>query len=172
MDCLRSFIQHTNLQTNLISLNALSQFWGVVGNYHCSSIASFTSIGGPVIFEPKGFKNIDVYGIKVLGQIQCDPASATLQGQIIDFGFNVNLVGTYPLIGANISNNILSISQSPNTISVSKYQPDIYFESPIKSVSNISIQNLFIAANNCVSNTNLSLYGSISLIVYYKFEGE
>jgi hypothetical protein len=172
MDCLRSFIQTTNLSTTLQSLNAVSQFWGSAPNYHCSSIASFTNVGGPVIFEPQGFKNIDVYGLKILGQIQCNWASATLQGQILDFGFNINLVGTYPLIGANVSNNILPIVQNPTTISLTKYQPDIFFKSPIKSIDNISVQNLLIAANNCVSNTNLSLAGSISMIVYYKFEGE
>jgi hypothetical protein len=172
MECLRSFTQSIIISNTLTSLNAVKSFWTIGLNNHCSAIATFAAGAGPAVFKPEGFKNIDVYGISITGEIISDPANTT-QGGIIDtWGVLLNTVGNYSEISGTFSNQALTVSESPVTISLSRYANYIEFRSPIKSIKNISFNNIYVQASACQTTTNLALSGQLQLNVFYKFEGE
>jgi len=172
MGCLRTFTQSIIIQNTLTSLNAVKSFWTIGANNHCSAIATFAAGAGPAVFQPQGFKNIDIYGISITGEIISDPSNIT-QGGIIDtWGVLLNTVGNYAEISGTFSNQALTVSENPVTISLSRYANYIEFSSPIKSVQNISFNNIYVQASSCQTNTNLALSGQLQLNVFYKFEGE
>ena len=172
MDCLRSFTQSINISSTLTALTATKTFWTVGLNNHCSAIATFAAGAGPAVFKPEGFKNIDVYGISITGEIISDPSSTTLGGIIDTWGVLLNTNGFYSEISGTFSNQALTVTENPLTISLSRYANYIEFQSPIKALQNISFNNLYIQASSCQTTTNLSIFGQLQLNVYYKFEGE
>lgn len=172
MDCLRSFTQQISVQSSLVGLNSTQSFWTSGPNIHCSAIATFAAGVGPAVFLPQGFKNIDVYAIKMTGTIISDPNNLTDGGIVSDWGVILNTGGTYSQLGGVYSNQAITVNQSPQTISLSKYAGYLEFPSPIKSISNISINNLYIQANYCQVNTDLAILGELQFTTFYKFEGE
>jgi len=172
MECLRTFTQTINIQNTLTSLNSVQSFWTSGLNIHCSAVATFAAGVGAATFLPQGFKNIDVYALSVTGEIISDPANTT-QGGIIDtWGVILNTVGTYAQISGVYSNQAIAPNQNPATISLSRFGNYVEFSSPIKSLSNICINNIYIQASNCQVNTNLALFGQLQFTTYYRFEGE
>jgi hypothetical protein len=173
MDCLRSFTQNVDLGgLSLLSLNPTISAWGSAGAYHISAIGTFSAGFGVCSFLPQGFKNIDVYGIKVTGLIISDPANLTDGAIIQNWGLAINLTGTYAQLSGVYGNQSQTINQNPQSIFLDRYSPEITFPSPIKSLNNVSIQNIFIQANAGQINTDIALTGGIQLTTYYKFEGE
>jgi len=172
MDCLRSFTQSISIQNTLTALNSTQSFWTSGLNIHCSAVASFAAGVGPAIFLPQGFKNIDVYAVSVTGEIISDPSVIT-QGGIIDtWGVILNTNGNYGQLSGQNSNQAITPNQNPTTISLSRFGNYIEFPTPIKSLTNISINNLYVQASNCQVNTNLALFGQLQFTTYYRFEGE
>lgn len=172
MECLRSFTQKISITSSLVGLNATQSFWTSGLNIHCSAIATFAAGVGPAVFLPQGFKNIDVYGIKVTGNIISDPSNLTDGGIVNDWGVILNTDGFYSEISGVYSNQALTVTQNPATISLSRYQSYLEFPSPIKALTNISINNLYLQANFCQVNTDLAILGELQFTTYYKFEGE
>ena len=172
MECTRTFTQSINISSTLIALTATKTFWTVGLNNHVSAIATFAAGSGAAVFKPEGFKNIDVYGISITGEIISDPSSTTLGGIIDTWGVLLNTDGNFAEISGTFSNQALSVTQNPVTISLSRYANYIEFSSPIKALTNISFNNIYIQASSCQTNTNLAIFGQLQLNVFYKFEGE
>lgn len=172
MDCLRSFTQSINIQNTLTGLNSVFSFWTVGLNINCSAVATFASSAGPAVFLPQGFKNINIYALRLNGEIISDPISLTQKAKIDTWGVILNTVGSYSVLSGVDSNQIISPVQNPIIFSLSKFANYVDFPSPIQSVSNISINNIYIQASECQVNTNISLLGQLQLTVYYQFEGE
>lgn len=172
MECLRSFTQSITIQNTLTGLNSVVSFWTAGLNINCSAVATFAAGAGPAVFLPRGFKNIDIYGISVTGEIISDPNSATLKAQIDNWGVILNTVGAYSQLSGVNSNQVITPSQNPATISLSKFANYVDFPSPLKSVTNISLNNLYLQASECQVNTNIALFGQLQLTTYYRFEGE
>lgn len=172
MECLRSFSQSVSINNTLTSLNSVSSFWTAGLNINCTAIISFAAGVGPAVFQPQGFKNIDVFGIRVNGEIQSSPSSATQKAQIDSWSIILNAVGTYPLLSGNFSNQAITPTQAPTTISLNRFANFVEFSSPIKSVSNICVNNIYIQASECQVNTDIDLTGQLLFTVYYRFEGE
>jgi hypothetical protein len=172
MDCLRSFSQSIVIQNTLTSLNANKSFWTVGSNIHCSAIATFAAGAGPTVFKPQGFKNIDIYAIGIQGEIISDPTNLTQGGIINTWGVLLNTVGNYSEISGVFSNQGLTVNENPITLSLSRYTNYVAFSSPIKSIENISFNNIYIQASACQSAIDLKIFGQLQLTVYYKFEGE
>jgi hypothetical protein len=173
MDCLRSFTQNIDLSgLTLLSLNPVISSWGSAGNYHFSAICTFSAGAGVCSFTPQGFKNIDVFGIKLTGLVISDPNNLTLGAIISNWGVNVNLTGTYAQLSGVYANQSRPVVQNPANIFLDRYSPEITFSSPIKSLTNVCIQNLYLQANNGELATDIALTGGVQLTTYYKFEGE
>lgn len=148
-------------------------FWSVGLYNYCNAAIDVDLAPNPAIFRPTGFKNIDVYGIKLAGNFTADPNNATLNAIITNWGARVTTTGAYSQIGGVFPNTLnLPVSQSPVTIGLNNFNPFVEYPSPIKSVTNIIIDTIFFSAENCQSPINIALLSDVQLIVYYKFEGE
>jgi hypothetical protein len=180
MDCLRNFTFQTNWN-QLISnpLNASTyQFWTSGVQQKLSCVTNYYS--GPntnISFLPQGFKNIDVYGIKINGYVISNPAVGGFGGIVTNWALTLNLLGQNPTLNGVISQDVAptpTIAQNQNwtTFSLSERSPEIQFFSPIKSVSNVIPKQLIFQAEQCQTATDFNLFAQINVTIYYKFEGE
>jgi hypothetical protein len=60
----------------------------------------------------------------------------------------------------------------PIHIGLNNHNPLVEFASPIKSVTNISINRLLFSAHSLETATDFSFFSNFALVVTYKFEGE
>jgi hypothetical protein len=123
-------------------------------------------------FNIEGYKNIDFYGVKMIGNCYPTRPTASNQGIVSDWGIDLQLTGNASLIGGNFGTNDFGFTQGSNRISLSKFQYDYNLESPIKSVTEIKIINLNASGIQAESSLSIDLTYDVSLIIYYKFEGE
>jgi hypothetical protein len=180
MSCYRSFILDYDINGSLTTIA------GATNNFYLSNSnpCVATIIRGPVSpspglvvqFLPQGFKNIDVYSIKLIGTIQSNPSS-TNNGVVDNWGVEVNAVGTYGEIGGIYSGPFggptnFAPTLQPIHIGLNNHNPLVEFASPIKSVTNISINRLLFSAHSLQTATDFSFLSNFALVVTYKFEGE
>ena len=174
MECLRSFV----LDFKVIGLlstfpGGAKRFFTIGLNNYCVAAIDVDLAPNPAIFSPQGFKNIDVYGIKLAGNFTTDPNNLLYNGMIYNWGARITTTGTYGQISAAIPNTLnFTLNESPGTIGLNNYNPEVQYPSPIKSVSNIIIDTILFSAEHCQSAVDLALLCDVQLIVYYKFEGE
>ena len=172
MDCLRTFtlniFQNLTIDTpKFITWNAGNNVhpWVIqVGEQGPSSVIS--------IFNVVGFKNIDFYGVTMVGNCYATIPTASRQGLVQDWGIDLNLTGSPSLIGGNFGTNGFGFYQGGNRISLTKYTNNYQLESPVKSVTEIDIINLNASGIQAESNTGIELTYDVSLVVFYKYEGE
>lgn len=169
MDCLRSFT--LNINQNFIFNNTLFTEWNVLG-----TVLPWTMFDGSLtrnsVFNVTGFKNIDLYGICLVGNVYPLLAPAQRQALVQDWGVELGFTGTTPLIGGSFANNTFLATQGGNSVFLSKYQNEYKLASPIKSVTDITISSLTASGIQNESGVSVDLAFEIALIVYYKFEGE
>ena len=174
MECIRSFVQDFKVIGLLSSFpGGARRFYTIGVNNYCVAAIDVDLAPNPAVFTPQGFKNIDVYGIKLAGNFTTDPNNLLYNGMIYNWGARVTTVGTYGQISASIPNTLnLPLSESPSIIGLNNLNSEVEYPSPIKSVSNIIIDTILFSAEHCQSAVDLALLCDIQLIVYYKFEGE
>jgi len=90
-------------------------------------------------FKVEGFKNINLYGVKMMGNIQSPIIG--YHGIVDDFGFNLAITGTTPKISGTFTTNGYNVSTSSSNIQIGKYDNEIIFSEPIQSCTQISINN-------------------------------
>lgn len=171
MDCLRSFSFRVNTNTNLSGGN-VKQWTTSAGNHYFSVNAGTAST-----YNIQGFKNIEVYGIDVLGTIQT-LVGATNGGVIInDWSIDVLISGQQPLVGGTVttSPNYYSIdatSPSNRIFSLSKFNNSLKLASPITSVQFIQLGSTYATGFGYQTLNDINLHWNLDFVVYYKFEGE
>jgi len=174
MDCLRSFT--LNLNQNFSFTNPQYLAWNTsgTGTNLPWTVESGLSNSPPVSsnFNIQGFKNVDLYGITLIGNCYPTNATASKQGLVNDWGINLNLTGNPPLIGGTIGTNDFGFYQGGTDISLTKYQNVYSLSDPVKSVTQIQISFLRASGFQFEDSTAIDLTYDLSLIVYYKFEGE
>ena len=169
MDCLRQFQIYIS-QSRTLTVGA-SQF-----DYFPTSFNQITpwaaQLNGQFFnYAILGFKNIDLYGVKMLGYVQ-SPIGGTSAGIVNDYSFQVGLAGQTPQISGAITTNDYSGVINNNTIQLSKYQNEIIFAEPIKSTSSLNIGTFKAQGIGAESSTEIILQLEIQMYFYYKFEGE
>jgi len=174
MECLRSFVQDYKIIGLLSSFpGGARRFYTIGLNTYCVAAIDIDLAPNPAVFTPQGFKNIDVYGIKLAGNFTSDPNNLTLNGMIYNWGARITTVGSYGQISASIPNTLnFAINENPQIIGLNNLNPEVEYPSPIKSVSNVIIDTIVFSAEHCQSAVDLALICDVQLIVYYKFEGE
>jgi hypothetical protein len=177
MSCFRSFILDYDINGSLSTLS------GATNNFYLSNSnpCVATNIRMPVSpspmnvveFIPQGFKNIDVYSIKLIGHIASNPSNVN-NGVVDNWGVEINAVGTYGEINgvAGVQAANYSPILQPIHLGLNNHNPLVEFASPIKSVSNISLQRVLFNAVNLQTATDFSFVSNIGLVITYKFEGE
>lgn len=166
MDCLRSFYIGLSQNRNY----TIGQFrqWGVAGNYHW-----IIAQQGNSSFNIAGFKNVDLYGIEMLGNIQTTytPSSA---GIVSDYSFQVGITGQNQLISGDVqlSPNFWNISSNIQQFDLGKYSNKIFFDSPFSGCTKISFTEIKIQGQNGETLNLLNLDLRLQFKFLYKYEGE
>jgi len=169
MECLRSFNFVIGGQANFVAPDVKTWTSGTETFYTFERNGSST-------FTPQGFKNIDVYGVSVIGNF--GTFNIPVLGGAIPSDWAVRLVinGQYSLLGGviqptndfNLANNVSNI----NTFKLGRFKPDLKFGDPIKSVSSFQIIQIESNGTGVQTAGNVNLQYLLNFIVYYKFEGE
>lgn len=169
MDCMRSFT--LNINQNFVFNNTVFTEWNTVG-----TVLPWTMFDGSASrksdFFVEGFKNIDVYGVSMVGIVYPLLAPAQKQALVQDWGVSLTLEGTQPLINGFYGTNTFNASQGGRTVFLSKYQNEYKLIEPIQSVKKISIAALTASGIQNESGLSVDLTFDVALIVYYKLEGE
>lgn len=167
MNCLSQFSIYCNTTTTFSIANGDFMTW-TVGTTNSWCVISQAN---NLIFDVQGFKNIDLYGIKVLGEIQ-GKVSGAKQGIVNDYKFRFLISGQPAAISGQITSNNYGASLTTNTLSLGKHQNEIMFADPIKSCKQIEI-NVFSAEGiNNRSLLDITLDLNLTVYCYYKYEGE
>jgi hypothetical protein len=157
MDCLRSFNFIAAGQSNWVAPDVKTWFVGA------QEFWSFERNGSST-FTPQGFKNIDIYGISLIGNIGTLVA-APLGGAIpTDWSARISINGQLPQIGG-----VIDVT---NDFNIDNSSPNAKFADPIKSVTSIVLNQVKSNGTGGQSSGNVNLLYFFNFVVYYKFEGE
>ena len=165
-NCLKQFQFEISTARTFSTANSNFTSWTVgTQNYWIAQSAADTSD-----YTIQGFKNINLYGIKLMGSIQT-PLTGPF-GIVTDYNWNLKLTGTKPIIGGTFTTNNFNVSLTPLNLRLSKFQSTIMFEEPITSLSQIRISNFGAQGYGNSSLINIRLDLEANFYFLYKFEGE
>jgi len=170
MDCLRSFI--IKIEQNSTFTAPDVKTWDVAGRQgwiYDNNTNSST-------FNVQGFKNIEIYGIQMIGTISNQESAVLGNVNVNDWSMEIQLNGQLPLLGGVVAPvnffNIYTTQFQASRFSVSKYTPEVKLASPITSVQSIQFQRLIVSGSDWDTVNTASLEYKLSFVFYYRFEGE
>jgi hypothetical protein len=178
MNCLRT--------TNLTFAGTVNNTSTVVGSNVTFWLDYSTKLTGfvarlPLVdcsFNPQGFKNIDLYGLEVIGYVSNNNSAG---GNFIctDYSLLTKIMGQFPLLsgtfGTGVPFQMVQGQGNSNGFTFTKTHSKINFNTPIKSVSQIFCSDLTIegTAPTLIGITDeISFDYSFDIFLHYKFEGE
>jgi hypothetical protein len=173
MDCLRSF-NIGILQTGTFTpATSILSWWISSGT---GDIYWTFDLPGSSKFLIQGFKNIDLYGIEMIGGVKSQTGTAS-NCVVQQSGFQIYCDATNPLVSGSkqVSPDFWNINfdnvnsrkfQFTNTLS------KIDFASPLKSLKSIEFLGLQAEGFGLQSPGTLSLEWDLNFVFYYKYEGE
>lgn len=167
MDCLNSFSVLIRLQRGYSTGGTNVKTWGTVGNLNWQIREATTGTNLAI----QGFKNIDMYGIKMLGLVYTDVGAN--DGAIVsDFGINITFTGQAPLVSGVSDNNFWPVTLNNKSFVLSKYRNEVNMESPISGCSNINFGAFSAQGIGGETANSISLDIDLEFIFHYKYEGE
>lgn len=149
------------------------EWWGAV-NVNTWVVNNFGTSNST--FNVQGFKNINVYGIDMIGYLDASHDN-NRSALISDWGFSLLIDGQVPEISGNItaSPNFYGMTTAYPSIqkaTLTKMKTNISFANPITSVRDITIEGLYANGTNLQTVGVIQLIWSATFVVYYKYEGE
>jgi len=167
MDCLRSFNVGITAQRGFSSAGVNVKSWGPAGNYHWQVIE--TTLDSD--FRVEGFKTLDLYGIRMIGNVFTD--LGTNDGNIVsDYGMQIVVTGSTPLASGTPISTGWPLTTTPNVYQLSKFTNFVNFDSPISATTNIRFGTFIAQGNNGETLNSITLNIALNFIFYYKYEGE
>jgi len=170
MDCLKSFSFVSNGNSNYTGGDVktwtlgVQEYWAVDDNQTSH-------------FDIKGFKNINIHGIDLIGGMTTLVGAPSGGVVIEDWRIGIRINGQIPLISGEVrtSPNDWSIDATSNSVQIfelGKFCNSVKFSSPFQSVKNIDV--ITIKANGYGGQTigNINLYWNLNFVFYYSYEGE
>ena len=174
MECLRSFSFSTNLTTTITAASGELKQWAI-GNNHYWQVYTNSAITLPSIYDIQGFKNIEVFGIDVLGDIQTQQ-NIGIDGVLVEnWTIDVSVNGQQPLVGGFTTGgfyNIDSTLPDNNIFALGKYTNSVKFATPILSAKQIVLGRTRASGIGYQTVGSINLYWKVNFVVYYKLEGE
>jgi len=166
MNCLESFTIELIQSRTFSTAGTNVKSWGVAGNYNWG-----VNQLGVSQFDIQGFKNIDIYGVKMNGFIETD-LSAGDSAIVSDYGFKISFVGQVPLISGlvNPSPNFWGISKDVNSFYLGKYNSEAIFKTPYVGCTGISFDKFVAEGNNGETLNSVSLNLDLSFTFYYQYK--
>lgn len=171
MDCLKSFSFKVTTNTTLTG-GSIKQ-WTTGANQHFWSASAGTSS----TYNIQGFKNINVFGVDVIGSVTTLTAAGTGGVIVNDWSIDVLLSGQQPLVGGNITAapNYYSINETSPTnriFPLSKFSNSVKLSDPINSVKFIQLGSTYAQGIGYETLGDVNLFWNLNFVVYYNFEGE
>ena len=171
MECLKSFSFKVTTNTNLSGGNIKQ--WATGAAQHFWSASAGTSS----TYNIQGFKNINVYGVDVIGSITTLTAAGTGGVIVNDWNIDVLISGQQPLVGGTITAapNYYSINATSPTnriFPLGRFSNSVKFADPISSVQFIQLGSTYAQGIAYETLGDVNLFWNLNFVVYYKFEGE
>ena len=167
MDCLNTFSVLIRLQRGYSTGGTNVKTWGTAGNLNWQIREATTGTNLAI----QGFKNIDMYGIKMLGLVYTDVGPN--DGAIVsDFGMNITFTGQAPLVSGVTDNNFWPVTLNNKSFVLSKYRNEVNMESPISGCTNINFGVFSAQGFGGETANSVTLEIDLEFIFYYKYEGE
>jgi hypothetical protein len=173
MDCLRSFSFSCNTIKTLSTGGDDLKQWsiGLTNHYWQALFGTFST------YNIVGYKNVDIYGIDVIGTVQTQANIATNGIIVNDWNIEVRIGGIQPAIGASIGTGTnyyaLDLTNSDNNrYNLGKYNNSVRFESPYSSTTFIQLEKTQAQGIGYQTAGTINIDLSLNFVVYYKFEGE
>ena len=170
MDCLRSFIVRINQQTNWTGSDVKT--WLIGAQYHWA-VDAYSSTS---TFNIEGFKNVNIYGIQLIGNVITNTASVLGAVVVSDWSFEIEIDGQLPLISGTIAPTnywaIETSTQATKYFTLSKNTNLLTLADPIASAKNIVFRRLKAQGDSGQTLNNVSLDWDFSFVFFYKYEGE
>lgn len=171
MECMRSFNFQVDSNDTMTGGN-ISQWTTADGQHYWSANGGTAST-----YNISGFKNIDVYGVDVIGSISTLTTSGVGKVIVNDWNIDFLISGQSPLVGGNItaSPNYYSINATTpfnRIFPLGKYSNSLKLAEPIKSVKFVQLGSSYASGFGYETLGAINLYYNLNFIVYYKFEGE
>jgi hypothetical protein len=168
---MRSFVFAIDLIQDVTGAAQVKQWATSVGNHYWQA-----SVGNLSKYNIQGFKNIEVYGVDVVGSIQTQ-TNVGINGCIVnDWMIEVKLNGQQPIVGGFIDgvNTYALDTTNPinNTYMLGRFSNSVKFESPYISTRSIEIGTTYAQGIAYQTLLALNLRWKMNFVVYYKFEGE
>jgi hypothetical protein len=174
MECLKSFSFSTNLTSTFTTASGELKQWAI-GNNHYWQVRTNGAITLPSIYNISGFKNIEVFGIEAIGDIQTQQ-NIGIDGVLVEnWTIDVSVNGQQPLVGGTTVGgfyNIDSTLPDNNIFALGKYTNSVKFETPIISAKSIVLGITRASGIGYQTTGSINLSWKVNFVVYYKFEGE
>jgi len=170
MDCLRSFTVSINQNSTFTAPDVKTWTLGVQ-EYFVFEISNLSTL------IPQGFKNIDIYGVELVGMVQSQKSALTGGCIVDDWNFVIFIDGSIPLLSSIIqtSPNYWSIQvdgNGPRSFTLSKNTNSVKLLSPLKSVKEIRFEKLQAQGYGGQTVGTVSLDWDFTFMFFYKYEGE
>ena len=174
MECMKSFSIKI-VQSVLAGSNGTCRTWGTPGQYLWS--AAIVPSAQNSFYNMEGFKNVDIYGVSVVGAIIGNATSPNKCAVVTDWSFQIGLDGTNPLIsGSKVVSpdgyNIITSGVNLDYVNLSKNNNVINFASPIGSVKQIVFDTIFCQGIGAEFLNDVAVSYNLYFTFYYKYEGE
>jgi len=170
MECLKSF------SVRILTAGNLD---GTAIKTWVSGTETFWSMTNPGVstFNIQGFKNVNIYGARVVGNFSTLTGSAVNGIIVNDWSVNVQINGILPILGGFVTtspnNYSIGVPSLNNKIfPLGKYTNYIEFANPIESVTDIQFQDTNANGFGYQNALALNCAWNMNFIFYYKFEGE
>ena len=165
-DCLQNFTLTFDLSRSFNILNTNVRCWNNGINHFWT--ARFLNASK---YDIQGFKNINIYKVKV--QAYITPIISSITGAIVeDFSLPLEIGGTAPILGGNFSTNSYNGTTNNQPYLFTKNNSEIEFFSPITSVQFVTLGNISVQGYGWQLLNDIDLQVQANIIIYYDFEGE
>ena len=165
----KSFVLNINQGFNFTGTQLVT--WNGVGSQFPWSVFDGSAVRKSD-FDLQGFKNIEVYGFSLVGIVYPNRTAANNQAIVQDWGVLLTIDGTPNLVNGFFGTNTFSATQGAKSLFLSKDLNKYNLTDPFVSVKRITISALTANGIQYESTAGVELVFELSIIVYYKFEGE
>ena len=165
MDCYKNFTLSLGNTYTFSTPGTDVKTWGLAPNlyWNCeNNLPSQKNI--------TGFKNINIYQVKMIGNVfsTLGANSAIVE----DFRFGILLNGQTSIIGGTISPNGYGLVDTTSLFFLSKYNSQFLIPDGSQSVTDVQIISFYAQGYGAENAGIVSLRLDLDFIFYYKFEGE
>jgi hypothetical protein len=173
MECLRSFNLYSEFSTvGPFNIGSEIKIWTTGTENYWAFQADDSRIS---TFNIQGFKNIDVYGIEVVGSVGTNIADPNGGCIASDWTIQIKVNGFVPIIGGSATAgfyNLTTAQSETSKFSLGRFNPKFMLESPIMSPTSIVLNRLKANGVGAQTALNLNIQSLFNIIVYYKFQSE